>query len=261
MKKTVFGLVIAAAIIFASCHTATRNYILYNTDISLAIIKRLDTGNPQPLDKKYVRIFYQMMQDIDQVCTALDIPYWADGGTLLGAIRHEGFIKWDDDGDIDIPDTHIDTFNKKAIPVLEALGYTFQESPKKMFKVIDGDEFAPFFDILIATKGDDGYWRPRGWPKGVHEKDLMPLKRVKFGPTTAMIPQDPIPYLDDYYGKNWPYLANHGQYHKGERVYLVLHKKYIPFHLQGPDLEPAYPDLELENNKDRIEDLVRKLDN
>lgn len=42
----------------------------------------------------------EVLNEVDKICRQYDIKYFADCGTLLGAIRHKGFVPWDDDMDI-----------------------------------------------------------------------------------------------------------------------------------------------------------------
>lgn len=44
----------------------------------------------------------EMLEFLDYICQKHNIPYWISAGTLLGAVRHGGFIPWDDDLDIEM---------------------------------------------------------------------------------------------------------------------------------------------------------------
>lgn len=47
-------------------------------------------------------LYVELLRFIDNVCNKYEINYWIDYGTLLGAVRHGGFIPWDDDIDISV---------------------------------------------------------------------------------------------------------------------------------------------------------------
>ena len=54
------------------------------------------------------RVVYGITIDITNLCDKYDIPYMLTGGTALGAVRHGGFIPWDDDIDMVVSRKYID---------------------------------------------------------------------------------------------------------------------------------------------------------
>lgn len=59
----------------------------------------------------------------DQICTRHQIPYYMIGGTMLGAIRHKGFIPWDDDMDFGVP---IEYYSQLERVLINELPYPYR---------------------------------------------------------------------------------------------------------------------------------------
>ena len=78
---------------------------------------------------------------VDQICKRHNLRYYLVGGTMLGAVRHGGFIPWDDDVDIAMPRADYEKFLRIAPEELtkdrSLQTYSLVNYPIHFIKVID----------------------------------------------------------------------------------------------------------------------------
>lgn len=66
------------------------------------------------------RVQLEMLLEFDRVCRQLGVAYQLGAGSLLGAVRHGGFIPWDDDIDVVMLRADYQRFLRQAPPLLDA---------------------------------------------------------------------------------------------------------------------------------------------
>jgi hypothetical protein len=168
---------------------------------------------------------YRGLKVTHDILTKANIPYWAVGGTLLGAVRHGGLIPWDDDGDIcvmeeDVPrlrklvatfasnglelsDDQEDDEDVRCQKIKNACGWYV--NPIKSKGVVLGTDI-----FIMKRRGNkimymDPQWHGDQGNKNCYflKDQLFPLQPMRFGNFFIMVPNNPIEHLNRCYGDDW----------------------------------------------------------
>lgn len=113
----------------------------------------------------------EILKVVDDICTKHGIQYTLDGGTLIGAVRHGGFIPWDDDIDINVTREDLAKL-RKILP---------RELPSHL---VYQDYFTdPYYPTLIAkVRERDSYMYEEPCTDKLKEKgifiDIIPIEEV-----------------------------------------------------------------------------------
>jgi len=84
------------------------------------------TTTPTTLPR-HQQALLMLLDEFDRVCRALDIPYVLYAGTLLGVVRHQDFIPWDDDLGVLMLREDYDRFLREADTVLDREKFFLQK--------------------------------------------------------------------------------------------------------------------------------------
>ena len=204
---------------------------------------------PSKTSSKTLDKIRSMLKRIDNIFQEHNITYWIDGGTLLGAVRHQDIIPWDDDGDIVVlhedKDKLLQLRSKlnnyglglgkfwggyKIFPLdgekinHENRNWKWSKSCKDIESSETFDYKFPFIDICFIEKGNkDTYtysseYVRRVWPNYFYKYgEIFPLKRYLFGKQFFLTgPSNPTPYLKRAYGDNWKTTAYKDYDHKNQ---------------------------------------------
>jgi len=181
------------------------------------------------LSESDLQRMYKIMGDVQKILDYYNIKWWCIGGTLLGCIRHNAIIPWDDDIDISIHinnkqklDSLKDEFKKNgyvlhethpAFKIYPIDGVTCGDTPYKwpyidIFTVVEKNNKLMFTSVVkslhppyLTLDDTEEYFCEYLFPHEI-EKLLM----YKFGPLKVPIPHIYDRTLKNTYGIN--YLIN-----------------------------------------------------
>ena len=193
-----------------------------------------------------------MLKVVDFLFAKHGIVYWVDGGTALGAVRHQGFIPWDDDADLIFL---IEDEDRISALAGEFASYGFCLKKEEIFRLYPSPEKRyPFIDIAAYSLFSDNTFRfhseiPRGLYPNFYwlPEEIASLTRVKFGPIELNAPSNMMRYLFTGYGADCMSMAVFQKYHEPGKNKVKIKKRvkivdFSPaaYEIEDPSISPVF---------------------
>lgn len=122
--------------------------------------------------KKLQRVEIEILDEVVKICNKHNLSYYLVGGTLLGAVRHKGFIPWDDDIDIGILRDDYEKFLEVAPLEIDDKFYIENRKYNKNFHL-------PYIKVKKNnTEYKEGFTPKLGNHNGIFI-DIFPLNNIK----------------------------------------------------------------------------------
>ena len=177
----------------------------------------------KPKKNKYILngkngiIALKMITDVTDIMDKHGVKYWLDFGTLLGIVRENRILPWDDDMDISIFPEDIEIMQTKVLPDIKSLNYRtytrkFEEPEEPLkkgnirsFKIRNNRLFFlrgyVKLDIFIMYPHQENvYWYELGAPHCLPQKLIEEFDTIDFNGKSFRVPKDYDKYLTYHYG-------------------------------------------------------------
>jgi lipopolysaccharide cholinephosphotransferase len=204
--------------------------------------------NDNHLDDAH-KIMLEILVAFDQICQKNRLTYWLDHVTLLGAVRHKGFIPWDDDLDVTMPREDYERFLQIAprelggdlflqtretdkdylnfFAKIRHRGSTFIDAweAKRNIRYHQGI----YIDIFPLNTIADTFWCVRTYHALVSVSKLLHNRYIKLPRWTSLW----VRLINRFHRRGAPFVVS-----GGENMHYVIHidRKYI-FPLQKIEFE------------------------
>jgi phosphorylcholine metabolism protein LicD len=195
---------------------------------------------PKPIPDLHLYYLNKLLFDIIEILNEKHIPYFVDGGTLLGAIRHQGHIPWCDNNCISMLGTNYKRFTKCIDLIKEKYPYHIVQYKfhTKIFlpdhwvvseEELKGEKYTrtvstPTLDIYAyKQEGDELVLKNKDlkklYPNSIYTREILfPLTKYTYDRGVVIGAKNPSDYLDKMY-PHWQ--TEFIEYHRDEKNPLL----------------------------------------